>query len=298
MTDLPSSLPESATERPVAPGRLTALRRLLHGPSRRCRQRILILGQPKSGTTALFYSVRQALRYVPALFEPQAPATIDPAARPLLVKALADPRRLPDLLSAIASFDRRVLLLRDPRDRMVSSFFYQLYHARFAADPAAREGFLSLLRQKEQSPASLDFAALCAWVKEQGGHDFFRFCANGARKFARFVETSGEGFFKLTYEDLVAGRLAPLGDYLGVALRPPEGGEEALARVRRTAAAGDWRNWLTERDVAALRADLDPVLERLGYAADWELNAPKRLDPAYGSAYAERLLAARAARAS
>lgn len=276
----------------------SALRYLGWGLQRpRClfyRERILIAGLPKTGTTALYFAVASALPFARSCFEPpDLAAALEPGRRPYLVKHLLRIDRPDPVTGLLDSFDRRVLLVRDPRDRMISSQLYHLYHAAFVEDPERRRSLLALIEAKERDPAGLSFGGFCRRVKALGGADFFTGLHVAARRFDAFLRQWGGQFHQLRYEDFVAGRLKPLRRHLGLPLRNAAAPEQPARRVLRTGLAGDWRNWLTAADVAELRPALQPFLERLGYGDDWRLNEPERLDPAHGSDYVRRLLAER-----
>ncbi|HVR89778.1 MAG TPA: hypothetical protein VHG29_01635 [Novosphingobium sp.] len=63
-----------------------------------------------------------------------------------------------------------------------------------------------------------------------------------------------------------------------------------MQRLARSKQYGQWNNWFTERDVAALQPALQPYLDRFYPQADWRLSARPMIDPAHGSAYVRRLV--------
>ncbi len=258
------------------------------------RRRIVIAGLPKTGTTALYFAVKSTLPFAASCFEPpDLQAALEPARRLYFVKHLIrlnEPEPLVDLLQ---DFDRRVLLVRDPRDRLISSQLYHLYHAAFVDDPARRAALLALLEAKERAPAQISFRQICQEIRALGGTDFLTGLHVAAQQFDSFLQQWGGQFHQVRYEDLVAGHLAPLNAYLGLPIAVTAGSSRPAQRVLRTGLAGDWRNWLTDSDIAQLRPALQPFLQRLGYGDDWRLNRPDRLDPAFGSDYVRRLLAER-----
>jgi hypothetical protein len=258
------------------------------------RRRIVIAGLPKTGTTALYFTVKTRLPFAAGCFEPpDIAAALRPDEAPYVVKHLLRLNTPEPLMAHLEAFDRRVLLLRDPRDRLISSQLYHLYHAEFVDDAGKRERLLALLEEKERAPSKLSFHALCERIKALGGTDFFPGLALATGQFDRLLAEWGGAFHHLRYEDLVGGRLQALSRYLGLPLAVTTAAARPARRVLRTGLAGDWRNWLTPDDVARLKPTLEPFLERLGYGGDWRLNQPEALDPAHGSAYVRRLLAER-----
>ena len=81
-----------------------------------------VVGLENSGTTALVYAIRAAM---PAgtefLFEPRSHVTF--AASNVAAKVLLH-RKFPLGLAFYQQFDRIVLLLRDPRDLLISEALY------------------------------------------------------------------------------------------------------------------------------------------------------------------------------
>lgn len=258
------------------------------------RRRILVAGLAKTGTTAVYYALAKALPFAWARFEPPRLAeALEPGRRPYYVKHLLRLHEADPVTEVLEAFDRRVLLVRDPRDRLISSQLYHLFHARFLDRPGTREELLALLEEKERAPAALPFATICRRIQALGGADFFTHLHGVAAQFDRFLQAWGDRFHQLRYEDWVAGEVDALDRYLGLPLRNVAAADKPARRVLRTGLAGDWRNWFTAEDVAEMRPHLAPFLERLGYGDDWRLNRPERLDPAHGSGYVRRLLAER-----
>jgi hypothetical protein len=260
------------------------------------RRRILIAGQPKSGTTALYFLVKAALPFAASSFEPPRPLeALRPGTRPYLVKHLLRQGSEEPLDQLLPRFERRILLLRDPRDRLVSLLLYDLYNRPLLDDPLRRAALVGLLRRKEDNPAAVPLLDLVAWIVREGGLDSPREVLWRAQQMAELAPRLAATAHLLRYEDLVAGRLAATQDYLGLPLRPAPAATRTQRRVLRTGAAGDWRNWCTDADVDWLRPRLAPLLARLGYGDDWSLARPARLDPRHGSDYVLRLSAERAA---
>ena len=121
---------------------------------------ILIHGAGKTGTTALFYSIRQALSgTVAELFEPGQPkldAALSTSVDHVLAKILLrETIEIPD-----ERFPWKIMLVRDPRDTLISRLLYATWHAGFRADPGCMDTYLTLLRVKERDPRSIPFKDL------------------------------------------------------------------------------------------------------------------------------------------
>ena len=127
--------------------------------------RILVVGVGKSGTTALLYAIKAAMpEHVRLLFEPHGPTLIQD--EHMLAKVLLNPAD--DLgESFYHSFDRTILIVRDPRDLVISKALYRVYNVpAVAKDQARLARYLDLLRSKEQDPRSVSLCSINRLFRE------------------------------------------------------------------------------------------------------------------------------------
>jgi hypothetical protein len=269
--------------------------------------KIVIYGLGKSGTSALFYKIRNSLPPgTIALFEPDRYGRRE-ALRARL-GALLRGRFAPDIVAKVLpcgrravrlrdfdKFDRQVLIVRDPRDRLVSAVLYRAYHASFATRDEAALEFLDWLRRKEADPGAVSLqrlitafealegsgTSLPAWLESYRTHAV-------AGSLAFHAERPHLRPFH--YENLVDGRFAALEEALGFPLTGSATVPDMLRRVVRTKGYGAWRNWFTPEDVDSLRPLLDPFLDRYYPDADWHLEASPAIDADHGSHYARQLM--------
>jgi hypothetical protein len=270
--------------------------------------RIVIYGLARSGTTALFHLIKNALPADAAcLFEPRA---FDPRAvnRGLLGRLLGG-RREPDVLAKVlpfrpkepadaesfSSFDKQVLIVRDPRDRVVSRLLYVVYHATFYQRDEPLRAFLGLLRRKEADPRSVSLGELLKTFAGLNGDEFSfdAWAAEHARHSVRApldFHDCRPGLFVCKYEEMIERRLGGLEEYLGLRLKGAAAVPAEHSRVARTRAYGNWRDWLTPEDVEYLRPVLRPYLERYYGGADWNLSERPAIRPEFCSGYVERIV--------
>jgi hypothetical protein len=265
------------------------------------RPRIAIFGQYKTGTTGLYSKVLHSLpadAAVRTLFEPSryTPEPAD-ADRALLAKVIL---RMPEGWDDVdyASFDgftRRVRLVRDPRDWLVSGTLFVIQANRAVyADDRVLEHVLGLLAAKEADPPTLSLVRLLgeilaaspdtslertlAWMRRQ-----FDWLIDHDRALGAVHETR--------YEDFVAGRLAPLEQYLGFPLSGSALPDAAYDHVPRTLAAGHWRHWFTDQDIRVFRPIVERYMRHYRYPDDWTLASAPVIRPEHATDYVRRVVA-------
>lgn len=240
--------------------------------------RYLVLGLPKSATTALWVRMRDSLPGYPAVME-RLWQVKEPREQPdLVAKLLIDRHTTPEV---VRTFDRIVFLVRDPRDRLVSETLYQPFNDLWCDEPRLRR-FIELLRRKETECASVSLLDLRQILGDWGGSE-----EHMAVSMRRGI--ANMPLFLLRYEDFVDGRLTGLEDYLRVRLvRSDVTGP--LSRVTRTKRYGGWRSWFTPRDVEHFRPRVEPFMRCFGFDADdWRLECGP-IDPQFASEYVLRIV--------
>lgn len=257
--------------------------------------RVLITGLAKTGTTGVFTLVRNSLAgRVATAFETHVPVCEgEGPADHTVVKLLIDAPATD--LGRFADFERRILIVRDPRDRLVSGFLYSAgYHGAYYLDDARVERMIAALEAKEHDPAAVPLRDLVLLHRELNGtpetpadRQSDRLARSLAR--AEAVGAAG-GWFTLRYEDFVDGRLDALEAYLGLGLSGGSDVDPSVGRVVRTRGYGNWTNWLTGADVAYYRPVFEDFIARHGYDPTWQLPAEPRIDPQHGSRYVRRLI--------
>lgn len=264
--------------------------------------RTVLFGMPRSGTTYGFSLLSEALKSKGSITEVFEPNKLEnnafyrldglswPDSDDVLVKILYSSPEMHGWTGAAAMdafrhFDKKIFLVRDPRDRWISEFFYRWF---FVHDPDPEEFKKTYhrVRAKEQNPTAIPFYKLYS--------DDEAVIQNQARiQRAKLDELSlfldqlrHEGWFIWHYEDMVDRKWEAIESYLGFSLS----GEEALRgnfqHVARSQAHSDWRRWFTAEDVHFYHPVFHPYLNAQGYNADdWELTDQPKLVPKQGSEY-------------
>lgn len=260
----------------------------------------LVAGAGKSGTTGLFYSICEAVPDAARSFErkgvPHILAQHENAGK-LVAKVLISPDKFyhPSRRAGLERFGRRVAIIRDPRDVVVSRCMWRVQDMKFMLDERKFAEYRRLLRRKEENPRSVSIRSIAAFQNDLEGEDIAADKRDGiVTKFADCVmevlDQEKDKFFLHRYEDYVTGNNASLIDYLGVSISNAAKIDNSRhARVARSKGRDQWRSWFTEEDVDWCRPIFSVFISRFGYADDWALAEEPAISPPDCSEYAERL---------
>ena len=155
-----------------------------------------------------------------------------------------------------------------------------------------------LFRQKENAPRSLSVATILGEILRLAGGkslaEAFEELLDRHQWIYDFVDRLGD-HLTLKYEDMVAGRIAPLEAYLGLSLDRQVEVRLEPDHVTRTKGHGDWRNWFLEEDVEYFRPIVNSYMERFGYSADWRTSENPVICEAHCSGFVARTVRKRTA---
>lgn len=256
--------------------------------------RVLIVGEGKSGTTALLRSVAESLDSPSEIFEPQLMTKEDLTPNPLVVKKLLLNWK-PQEKQLLDSFDRRLFIVRDPRDRLISHLLYDAYNKAHLLSPKQQDKWMSLLAKKVEKPRSVSVLHLVNTWWRLSRADLMSHYVRALDRSTAYSRRHGGQFHTLHYEDYVDGNFADVDNYLGLSLSTGvvKGSEE---RVARSSTHGEWRRWFKPVDVKMFRTMSHEWLGAHGYdPTDWELTKPAEpLDPATTTEYVQSLFERRA----
>ncbi len=261
------------------------------------RGSILILGAAKSGTTALFYAIRNALTACHGLkvkggFEPRDSETVETYLKTddevHLVKALLGPssRWNKDITPW---FDKKIIIYRDPRDNIVSRIVFMLTKFVHPSEKEKVAELVAVYQQKERDPESISILGMVrrisAIVDRRKMPESLR--ANALLPAAMAREHSSS-YFMMPYEDLVTGRFEALGAYLGLDIDPSFEVEGKHSFVTRTKGSGDWKNWFLQEDIDFFVTPVADDFRLLGFDPDETANETKVIPAAGCSEYVLR----------
>ncbi len=250
--------------------------------------RTLIIGEGKSGTTALLRSVSAAMNEPQEIFEPDDLSQCDLAPENLVAKKLLGSWGASEI-DSLDRFDRVVFIVRDPRDRLISHLLYDAYNRADRLDERQRNRWLGALERKSADPPHLPLIRMMDIWWQLTKANLLHVYMRSMQRTNEFGRQHGDRVHVMRYEDLVDGEFDQLSAYLGL---PVEAAEvrEAEHRVKRAGRHGDWREWFTPVDVNVFRPISSKWLRRHGYAhRDWSLSETPSIDPASTVDYVRRL---------
>lgn len=256
---------------------------------------ILILGAAKSGTTALFYAIRNALATghglaTTGLFEPRRAGEVveylsSTSDQVPVVKVLLGPL-LRDGGKFVETFDKRIVIYRDPRDNVVSRVCFMLKKLISPREEKKIEQALQLFREKEQSPDSISIVGMIRQMAAITDRpNLLEAVRSNSLLPAKIKRESGNDYFMMPYDDMVSGQFDQLNRYLGFEVSGDFEVAEQHAFVVRSKSSGAWKDWFLEEDVQFFARDVADDFRILGFDPDVEPNARRSIDPKTSSEY-------------
>lgn len=255
--------------------------------------KISIIGIAKSGTSALYSSVKSALPGPRRLlFEPNNAAElayVTAGNENALTKGMFgslkrqeyDPER----------FTHCIAIVRDPRDIIISSTLFRFNRLKLINNKPLFGHLVSLFEKKEADPLSIsvrDILEAAEPGEAEAMKDSFRTLLDS---YSAYLDEGDHHV--ITFDQMVAGDFDALNAYIGLTLTPPPPLEGWVSKISRKGESGDWKNWFTPDDVAFFRDAVDPFIEKYGFDPEWQLEASSVIAPEHCSQYISRLSEAR-----
>ncbi len=258
-------------------------------------ERVLVLGRPKSGTTAIAKTIHNTLGLERFGMEPNTLDELPQGVGGIVVKILFNSwsGRLDDLRALIdgrAGFDLThiVCIVRDPRDEFISSLHYAAYDFFFYHDlpPSIREEWIDVFRQKERWPDAVSVDDMCRMLEERFGVSIPAL-QSGRESYEDFLQTIERPHFVLRYEDYIARTITP--PELAAMLAGSRDVGSDLTRVRRSEGAGDWINFMLPDEIERFNLENAELLNRYGYPFSRPVEH-RRIEPDKCSLYVARII--------
>jgi len=268
------------------------------------RERYVIVGLAKTGTTAVAMTLRNTLRIAGFCMEPHDLAAIEAEASDrLIVKILFDhwvdrAQQLREFLCNASNgpAPTTIIVVRDPRDEAISRLHYLAYNY-FSTRPTTdedRAAWVDIFRQKEAAPQRVGLIDMQRQIIDRFGAGFL-ITRHVYESYLRFVDDiltkNDKPAHFLRYEDYVA-RTIPRGPLQALLSGSRDVGA-AFQRVHRRGSSGDWHTFLTDDDLTTINGVCEAFLRRFGYplGRDSDRATPSEaISHSTGSEYVERLI--------
>lgn len=265
---------------------------------------ILIVGRAKTGTTVISKSIEHSLwGKTQYWLEPKDPCaffdeSIDTKETHHVVKVLFEHwDKTPRMRNGFfhnetpMKFHRRVFIVRDPRDELVSRLLYIVkpWMDANGLDPDKNARWIDILLEKESDPRAMSFLQMARSFDAIYGTRLEKNIMNAEQflPYSKYISDFKANHHVIRYEDFIAGDHSELASYLGVKLSDNRDVGN-LSRTKRSASSNNWKQLFTEEDLVSFTPVYSPILDRLGYA-DWELSQTPTLKSEDYSGYISRL---------
>ncbi|MBF0276073.1 MAG: hypothetical protein HQK84_12655 [Nitrospinae bacterium] len=255
-------------------------------------ERIVVLGIGKSGTTALYFRIKNSFpKKHKDFFEPKEAIEIAEkiSMEDNVIAKILIPVDEKYLKKINDFFIKKVLIVRDPRDIIVSSLLYTgAFNYLWRMEEKYILKCLSLLEKKEENPASLSVIELLgALTNNKVSLPFYK---DYIRKSLLFSEKlSNADCFTIKYEDMIENKLREVEEYLGFKLLNNTTIDQKYRRVIRTKKSEDWKNWFLDDDEAFFQPLFESYLKKYGYEP-WKKVNRKMIDAKDSSKYVKKIV--------
>jgi len=259
---------------------------------------VLVMGRAKTGTTIIAKTIQASLDNASFLMEPKSlnkflePYEEDVVAKLIFEHWSSRPySRLAILNNELGLvFNKRVFIVRDPRDELISRMFYVVY-GHLKEGRIKREQlmpWLEMVKAKELKPESISVCEMLTLINQILGVNM-SLAMTDTVNYYRFLARHGQRSFLLRYENFMANQLQDLESYLGFSLTQERDVGKKFDRTRRSAASNNWKTFFVASDLEQFKSLHADDMKSIGFD-DWELSPVESLNPEHGSIYLERIL--------
>lgn len=260
--------------------------------NRKKNNRILVVGLNKSGTSILAYRIASGLKTNKIYFEPKSKESLShynhhigyTESSNIVTKSLYHQGYDQAFTQISQLYDKKVWIVRDPRDVIISSFFYHWYKGHNKPEELFNLAYSRTLA-KEKSPLEISFSEMLDGIMDPKKYMNGRY--NGLIKMIKKLDKS---WLIIKYEDFIDQNLEHLNQYLGFRVDTSAEVNPRVNRVSRSKAYGNWRKWFIKSEIKKMKEIFNPALENLNYDINnWEVEDNNVLDPKEGSEYMYKL---------
>lgn len=247
--------------------------------------RVIVTGLGKTGTTGIASMLKNALGLA-YNHEPK---------KPHLIQAL---RNAKDVVVKVNifyiddeifnSFDKKIIIHRDPRDRFISGLLFNLVTLKRRKERVLK--LVDILKEKEADPTSWSVkdiweALYIPYINEFSPTQ----CRDLYVDLMKF--TAGHpDYYQIKYEDWIDNKLDGLEEYMGHSLiQASRSVPSRWSFVIRSKRYDDWRHWFLPEDIEYFKPLFEPYMKFVDYTLDWDLAKKPIIEPEFSSLYVRRI---------
>ncbi|MGF1591529.1 MAG: tetratricopeptide repeat protein [Pleurocapsa sp.] len=241
----------------------------------------LIYSLGKSGTTALAYSISKAFDNHELVFEPSLLSKVDYQRDNLIVKSIFANRWKKDQ-NYLPKFDKSILLIRNPLDRIVSYLLYMPYNGDGYSDDRNAQTYVNLLKQKVERPDSVgiyDIDKCYSDIDITGRGSLIQAVKEQSENIQKFYESShAKNFFLLKYEDFIQNNLEELSNYLGRKISNKIKVSKQFRRTERSKNFDNYKAFFLSKELETSLKDFASFNNTFGYESSSNINSQNSED--------------------
>ena len=208
--------------------------------------KILIYSLGKSGTTALAYSINKAFEHHELVLEPSQLGKVNYEPKDIIVKSIFANRWKKDR-EYFKEYDKSILLIRNPLDRIISYLLYMPYNGDGYSDDRNTKTYVNLLRQKVANPNSVGVFDLDNCYRDidiTGRGSLIQAVKEQSMNVQKFYESHhANNFFVLKYEDFITNNLGELSNYLGKEVSNKIKVSKKFSRTERSKSSDNYKSF-------------------------------------------------------
>ena len=235
--------------------------------------KILIYSLGKSGTTALAYGISQTLNDHELNFEPSSLSKVNYKCNNLIVKSIYADRWEKDQ-DYFDKFDKVILLIRNPLDRIVSYLLYMPYNGDGFSDDRNAQAYITLLKKKVENPESVgihDIDKCYGNIDVVGRNSLIEVVKKQSEKLENFYHSQYcKNFFVLKYEDFVQSNLDELSSYLSCQVSSTVRVSQKHKRTERSKSFNNYQSFFLEEELQQSKKDFESFNDTFGYTLESE----------------------------
>lgn len=170
-------------------------------------------------------------------------------------------------LDVLARFDKRIVLLRDPRDRLISSLLFGLH----GKTQTNLDRIINLLHKKETNANTYPFVSLVLDIYPHMREKDLLQRVHKTHDLINPLTREPNNLITIKYEALMNSDFVKLENYLDICISESVEVPDHHAYGKRISSTQQWKYWFTEADVKFFSPIMNPILELYGYDEDWVL---------------------------